>query len=269
MPHSLCLAALCPPCGHRSPGRSGRSPDTCSPGRCPAGRRGWPGRCSFQCWGWSSSACRSSSFISWRLEWPDAVLRRVPLLRKAAGALDELQVVILLPGDDMSSSWTQYRGRISSMPGKVVAVELGRHGLKLGAVEQAHERGLHHVAEVVAQGDLVAAQLPGLGCRGSPGASGRRDSRGSSPPWSVTSKISLSKMVTGISSRAAFSSIRRRLAAVIARVHHQKRQLKGRTRCGAAAPASAWPAAWSPCRRRCTRRCGPRARSAHSALPPQ
>ena len=45
---------------------------------------------------------------------------------------------------------------------KVFGVELGHHSLELGAVEHADQGGLDHIAEMVAQGDLVAAQLPGL-----------------------------------------------------------------------------------------------------------
>ena len=41
-------------------------------------------------------------------------------------------------------------------------MELGRHGLQLGAVEHTHDGGLDDVVEVVPQRDLVAAQLFGL-----------------------------------------------------------------------------------------------------------
>ena len=43
--------------------------------------------------------------------------------------------------------------------GEVRAVQLGHHPLQLAAVEQRHHRGFDHVAEVVAEGDLVAAEL--------------------------------------------------------------------------------------------------------------
>ena len=44
---------------------------------------------------------------------------------------------------------------------EVCAVKLGHHGLYLPAVEHAHEDGLNHVVEVMAQRDFVAAQLAG------------------------------------------------------------------------------------------------------------
>ena len=44
---------------------------------------------------------------------------------------------------------------------EVRAVKLGHHGLHLSAVEHAHEDGLNHVVEVMAQRDFVAAQLAG------------------------------------------------------------------------------------------------------------
>ena len=44
-------------------------------------------------------------------------------------------------------------------------MQLGWHGLDLRAVQQGHQRGLHHVVEVVAQSDLIAAQLLRLGVK--------------------------------------------------------------------------------------------------------
>ena len=46
---------------------------------------------------------------------------------------------------------------------KIRAVQLRRHGLQLRAVEHAHHRGLHHVAEMVTERDLVAAEFLCLG----------------------------------------------------------------------------------------------------------
>ena len=47
-------------------------------------------------------------------------------------------------------------------------MELGGHGLDLGAVKQSQERGLNDIGEVVAQGDLIAAQLLRLGIQAAP-----------------------------------------------------------------------------------------------------
>ena len=45
---------------------------------------------------------------------------------------------------------------------EIAAAQLRRHGLQLRAVEHAHDGRLDHVAEVVAESDLVAAELARL-----------------------------------------------------------------------------------------------------------
>ena len=45
---------------------------------------------------------------------------------------------------------------------EIAAAQLRRHGLQLRAVEHTHDGRLDHVAEVVAKGDLVAAELARL-----------------------------------------------------------------------------------------------------------
>ena len=51
---------------------------------------------------------------------------------------------------------------------EISAAELGGHGLELGTVKQAQQRGLQHVGEMVPQSDLVAAQLLSLAVQKAP-----------------------------------------------------------------------------------------------------
>ena len=90
-----------------------------------------------------------------------AVVAHGAVLRKAAGALDELQLVVALPGQNVLFTDAVHRAD-EGHAGETGAVELGRHGLQLGTVEHAHHGGLDHIIEVMAQRDFIAAQLLGL-----------------------------------------------------------------------------------------------------------
>ncbi len=90
-----------------------------------------------------------------------AVVAHGAVLRKAAGALDEFQLVVALPGQNVLFTDAVHRAD-EGHAGETGAVELGRHGLQLGTVEHAHHGGLDHIIEVMAQRDFIAAQLPGL-----------------------------------------------------------------------------------------------------------
>ena len=83
------------------------------------------------------------------------------VLGKAAGALDEFQVIVALPGQNIFFPDAVHRAD-QGHAGKAGAVEHGGHGLQLGTVEHAHDGRLDHVIEVVAQRDFIAAQLLGL-----------------------------------------------------------------------------------------------------------
>ena len=74
--------------------------------------------------------------------------------------MDKLEVVLFAPGDDVLLMHQVERANEFHAL-EVRAMELGHHRFDLSAVEHAHEDGLHHVVEVVAQGDFVAAQLAG------------------------------------------------------------------------------------------------------------
>ena len=90
-----------------------------------------------------------------------AIVAHGAVFGKAAGALDEFQIIVALPGQDIFFP-DAVHGADQGHAGEAGAVELGRHGLHLGAVEHAHHGRLNNIVEVVAQRDLIASQLLGL-----------------------------------------------------------------------------------------------------------
>ena len=90
-----------------------------------------------------------------------AVVAHGAVLGKAAGTLDKFQIVVPLPGQNILLP-DAVHGPDQRHAGEAGAVELGGHGLHLGAIEHAHHGSLDHIVEVVAQGDFVAAQFLGL-----------------------------------------------------------------------------------------------------------
>ena len=126
---------------------------------------------------------------------------------EAAGALDEVQIVVHRASALMSSSRIRYIGRISSMPGKFVLWSFGIMVWTWRAVEHAHENRLDHVVIVMPQRDLVAAELLGIACRGSRGACARRDSRAIFPHCKRSRKCSFRKSVIGMPQSVRFSSM--------------------------------------------------------------
>ena len=90
-----------------------------------------------------------------------AVVAHGAVLGKAAGALDELQLIVALPGQNILFM-DAVHGPDEGHAGEAGAVQLGRHSLQLRTVEHAHDGGLDHIVEVMPQRDLVAAQLLGL-----------------------------------------------------------------------------------------------------------
>ena len=90
-----------------------------------------------------------------------AVVAHGAVFGKAAGALNELKVVVALPRQNILLADAVHRAD-EGHAGEAGAVELGGHGLELGTVEHAHHGGLDDIVEVVAQRDLIAAQLLGL-----------------------------------------------------------------------------------------------------------
>ena len=113
-----------------------------------------------------------SSFTSWRLV---RGVRRLPpglplpgdLLRKPAGALEEMKLVVILPGQNILLPHV-VEGADQLHAGKIGAVKLRHHGIELASVEDPHEGGLDHIVEMVAQSDFIAAQSLGVGVEKSP-----------------------------------------------------------------------------------------------------
>ena len=76
--------------------------------------------------------------------------------------MDKLKAVVARPGDDVVLMHAVERAdELHTL--EILAVKLGEHSLKLCAVQHRHERGLDYVALVVAEGDLITAQLLRLG----------------------------------------------------------------------------------------------------------
>ena len=84
------------------------------------------------------------------------------VLGETAGALDEMKIVGISPGLDVSF-FHKIEGADQLHALKVLAVQLGHHGFNLGTVEHAHEDGLDDIVKMVAQGNLVAAEFFGVG----------------------------------------------------------------------------------------------------------
>ena len=154
-----------------------------------------------------------------------AVPRRLPFLREPAGALEELQVVVVLPCDD-GVLVDAVQGPDQFHAGEILAAELGGHGLKLSAVEQAHDGGLDHVGKVVAQRDLVASQFLSLGIQEAPAHPGAEiagvllHADGDIENVAVENRDGDSQQGGVILDE--FSILR-----LVAGVHHHKDQLKG------------------------------------------
>ena len=79
-------------------------------------------------------------------------------LGHAAGALNEFQVVVAAPGENILLADAVQRAD-QRHAGEVRAVQFGGHRLQLRAVEHAHDGGFNDVVEVVPQCNFVAAEL--------------------------------------------------------------------------------------------------------------
>ena len=144
---------------------------------------------------------------------------------KAAGTLDELQLIVALPRQNIFLADAVHRAD-EGHAGEAGAVEHGRHGLQLGAVEHTHNGRLDDVVEVVAQCDFVAAQLLGLAVQvaaAHPGAEiagvlvgvvGHREDVAFEDGHRDVEQLGV-----GLDLLAVY--------LVVAGVHHQKDQLKG------------------------------------------
>ena len=83
------------------------------------------------------------------------------ILGKAAGTLDELQIIVLFPCDYVLLVHTVHRAdKLHSR--KVRAVQLWHHCLNLSAVKHTHKRCFNNVAEVMSERNFVAAKLLSL-----------------------------------------------------------------------------------------------------------
>ena len=77
---------------------------------------------------------------------------------KAAGALDEVQSVVIAPRlDVVLPDEVQRTDQLHAR--KIPAVQLWHHGLELSAVQHPHEIGFNYIVKVMPQSNLVASQL--------------------------------------------------------------------------------------------------------------
>ena len=113
--------------------------------------------------------------------------------------------------------------------GKILAVELGRHGLKLGAVKQPQKCGLDDIGKMMAQSDLIAAQLLRFGVQETPAHPGAEIAGILLHPDSNIKNITV-KNGNGNPQGPGVLLDQRPVLRVIAGVHHQKAQFKGLVR---------------------------------------
>ena len=154
-----------------------------------------------------------------------AVVAHGAVFGKAAGTLNELKVVVALPRQNILLADAVHRAD-EGHAGEAGAVELGRHGLQLGAVEHAHDGGFDHIVEVVAQCNFIAAQLLGLAVQVA-----------AAHPGAEIAGIFVG--VVGHGKNVAFKNRHRDVQQlcirldflavdlIVAGVHHQKHQLEG------------------------------------------
>ena len=156
---------------------------------------------------------------------PDAVAGSIPGLGEAASALQKFQMVVVSPGNDgILVDAVQRADQLHT--GEILAMELGRHGLDLGAVKQSQERGLNDIGEVVAQGDLIAAQLLRLGIQAAPAHPGAEIAGVLVHLNSDIENIAF-KDGDGNAQQLRIGLDEGPVGGIVARVHHQKGQVKG------------------------------------------
>ena len=159
---------------------------------------------------------------------PDSVAGGIPGLGKAAGTLEETQVIIVLPGDD-GILMDAVEGADELHAREIFAVELGGHGLQLCAVEEPQKRRLDDVGEMMAQSDLGTPQLPGLAVQKAPAHPGA-EITGILLHLDRNVKDIAFKHRDGDSQPGSVLFDQCPVGGVITWIHHQKLQVKGPVR---------------------------------------
>ena len=142
-----------------------------------------------------------------------------------AGALDKVQPVIVPPGLDILLP-DQGHGPDQLHALKVLAVHPGHHGLKLPAPEHSHQNGFDHVVVMVPQGNLVAAQIPGLLVQVSPAHAGAEIAGGFGHLVHNVEDIRMKNRdrdAQGL--RVGFD--KQPVQLIVSRIHDQENQLEG------------------------------------------
>lgn len=89
------------------------------------------------------------------------VITNGAVFREAAGTLNEFQLIVSFPGDNIVLSDTVH-GTDEFHTLKIGAVQLGKHRLKLRTVKHSHNGSFNHIVEVISQSDFIAAQFLGF-----------------------------------------------------------------------------------------------------------
>ena len=113
-------------------------------------------------------------------------------VRELAGALDEMQVVVIPPRFDVIlPDEVQRADQLHAL--KVGTVQLGHHRLDLGAVEHAHENRLDDISRSDGPGRSYCSPAVLQNCTGGRGAFWRTDNRGISPHGTPNQKYPIQK----------------------------------------------------------------------------
>ena len=154
-----------------------------------------------------------------------AVVAHGAVFGEAAGALNELQLIVAFPRQNVVlMDAVQRPDQLHAL--KIRAVQLGQHGLDLGAVEHPHDRRLNDVAEVVAQGDLVAAQALSLAVQVAPAHPGAEVAGGLLAGVGDLKNVRLKHCDRDLQQPGVGLDLVA-VQLIVARVHHQEHQLKG------------------------------------------
>ena len=93
------------------------------------------------------------------------------VLSETAGALDEMELVIVAPCFDvLFLDLVHGADQLHTL--EILAMKLGHHSLDLAAVEHPHQYGLDHIIKMMSQSDLITAQGLGLGVQVTPAHAG-------------------------------------------------------------------------------------------------
>ena len=131
----------------------------------------------------------------------------------------------MFPSDDVPLPH-QVKGADKLHPREVCAVQLGHHGAVLRPVEGTHQDGFHHVVKMVAQGDLIAAQLLGMAVQVPPAHPGAEVAGGFGDVRNHVEDLALEE-VDGDFHKGGIAEDQFPVGGAVAGIHNQKLQVEG------------------------------------------